>query len=128
MKKLLSILMLVAFISMSTIATTYALPAPFQTTQHLKKDGTPDRRFKENKTAKTTGAKVEAKKAEVKEAKSANTAGPLKKDGTPDMRHKANQTAAPAKTAATGPLKKDGTPDMRHKANQTAKKVTPPKK
>lgn len=39
---------------------------------HLKKDGTPDKRFKENKGAK-------------------KAAGPLKKDGTPDMRYKANK-------------------------------------
>lgn len=42
----------------------------------LKKDGTPDMRLKENKTAKTTAP-----------------AGPTKKDGTPDMRYKANKTA-----------------------------------
>lgn len=39
----------------------------------LKKDGTPDKRYKENK--------------EVTPA-----AGPTKKDGTPDMRYKENQT------------------------------------
>ena len=43
----------------------------------LKKDGTPDRRFKENK---------------VKEE--AAPAPPTKKDGTPDMRYKANRDAA----------------------------------
>ena len=44
----------------------------------LKKDGTPDMRYAENK-----------KKAD-------KPAGPLKKDGTPDMRHKANKEAAAA--------------------------------
>jgi hypothetical protein len=39
------------------------------TTKRLKKDGTPDKRFKENKKAE----------------------GPKKKDGTPDKRYKANQ-------------------------------------
>ncbi len=39
------------------------------TDKKLKKDGTPDKRFKENKEAK----------------------GPLKKDGTPDKRFKANK-------------------------------------
>jgi hypothetical protein len=39
---------------------------------NLKKDGTPDKRFKENKTA-------------------AKTTGPLKKDGTADMRYKSNK-------------------------------------
>jgi len=47
--------------------------------KHMKKDGTPDRRFKENKTA----------------------SGPLKKDGTPDMRFKANKHHK-----ATAPKKK----------------------
>jgi hypothetical protein len=41
----------------------------------MKKDGTPDKRFKENKEAKPA-------------------AGPTKKDGTPDMRYKANKDAA----------------------------------
>jgi len=43
-----------------------------KTTTHVKKDGTADRRFKENKTTTTT-------------------TGPLKKDGTADMRYKANK-------------------------------------
>ena len=42
----------------------------------LKKDGTPDKRYKANK---------ETKKEEPK--------GPLKKDGTPDKRYKANKEA-----------------------------------
>ncbi|MGN6249671.1 MAG: hypothetical protein ACTHNG_15060 [Ginsengibacter sp.] len=42
-------------------------------TKHMKADGTPDKRYKENKmTAKAT-------------------TGPKKKDGTPDMRYKANK-------------------------------------
>lgn len=40
----------------------------------LKKDGTPDMRYKANK-----------------DAAKAKPAGPLKKDGTPDMRYKANK-------------------------------------
>lgn len=43
------------------------------TKQNLKKDGTPDKRFKENKSTTV----VEQ---------------PTKKDGTPDMRYKANKT------------------------------------
>jgi len=42
------------------------------TDQKLKKDGTPDMRYKENKEA-------------------AKPAGPLKKDGTPDKRYKENK-------------------------------------
>lgn len=41
----------------------------------LKKDGTPDMRYKENKEA------------------AAKPAGPLKKDGTPDRRYKENKDA-----------------------------------
>lgn len=43
------------------------------TKSKIKKDGTPDKRFKENKTT-------------------AKTTGPVKKDGTPDMRYKDNKT------------------------------------
>ena len=41
-------------------------------TKHVKADGTPDNRYKENKAT-------------------AKAAGPMKKDGTPDMRYKANK-------------------------------------
>lgn len=44
----------------------------YQAKQHLKKDGTPDKRFKENKTPK----------------------GPVTKSGKPDMRYKANNPNA----------------------------------
>ncbi|CAL1520938.1 hypothetical protein [Chitinophaga sp. MM2321] len=46
----------------------------------LKKDGTPDKRYKENKNAATTS-------------------GPKKKDGTPDMRYKSNNKTAGKKKA-----------------------------
>jgi hypothetical protein len=49
-----------------------------ETKEHLKKDGTPDKRFKENKESKPA-------------------AGPLKKDGTPDMRYKSNKEAVKKK-------------------------------
>ena len=42
---------------------------------HVKKDGTADKRYKENKTKVT----------------STTTTGPVKKNGTPDMRYKANK-------------------------------------
>ncbi len=67
----------------------------------MKKDGTPDKRYKENKEVKQAGV-------------------PLKKDGTPDMRYKENKANTTAKPV--GPLKKDGTPDMRHKENKAAAK------
>lgn len=63
MKKILSVLMLGA---MSFVTTSYVLAAPIQTAKHLKKDGTHDKRFKQNNTKHLT------------------------KSGKPDMRYKAN--------------------------------------
>jgi hypothetical protein len=63
MKKFLAMVMIAAM-SLGIVTSTYALPQ--QKTQHLKKDGTPDKRYKENKQH-------------------------LKKDGTPDMRYKENK-------------------------------------
>jgi hypothetical protein len=59
----------------SNKTTTTTTTATTTTKTKLKKDGTPDKRFKENKTMTTT----------------ATTTGPKKKDGTPDMRYKANK-------------------------------------
>jgi hypothetical protein len=53
-----------------TTAAPAAKPATVTAATPLKKDGTPDKRFKANQTA---------------------PAGPLKKDGTPDKRYKANK-------------------------------------
>lgn len=52
--------------------TTMSTTTNTTTKTKMKKDGTPDKRFKENKTAAVTTA-------------------PKKKDGTPDMRYKANK-------------------------------------
>ncbi|MDE3234899.1 MAG: hypothetical protein KGO81_03015 [Bacteroidota bacterium] len=57
-------------------ATTKAAAKP--AAGPMKKDGTPDMRYKANKEA-------------------AKPAGPIKKDGTPDMRYKANKEAAKKK-------------------------------
>lgn len=65
MKKFLALVMIAAM-SFGVVTSSYAFQA--------KKDGTADKRFKANKTAK----------------------GPLKKDGTADKRYKANKPA-PAK-------------------------------
>ena len=70
-KKLLSLLLILSLGFSSFVSTTYAYSP--QQAKHLKKDGTPDMRYKENKTPK----------------------GPLKKDGTPDMRYSANKKATP---------------------------------
>ncbi|MEP6584661.1 MAG: hypothetical protein ABJA90_10355 [Ginsengibacter sp.] len=63
------------------ISTTTATPAKAGIQKStirptLKKDGTPDKRFKENKVTATT----------------TKIAGPIKKDGTADMRYKKNQS------------------------------------
>ena len=65
MKKLLAALMIAAM-SFGVVTSSYALPPQAQK-QHLKKDGTPDKRYKENKNQH------------------------LKKDGTPDKRYKENK-------------------------------------
>jgi hypothetical protein len=91
MKKLLLALTAFVFMTSMSIAqkkeekakapekakTEKAAPAA---TGPTKKDGTPDKRYKENKGAPTTAP-----------------AGPTKKDGTPDMRYKENKAAAPKK-------------------------------
>jgi hypothetical protein len=70
-KKLLSLLLILVMACGTMVSTAYAAAPP--QAKHLKKDGTPDKRFKENKAAK----------------------GPLKKDGTPDMRYSANKKTPP---------------------------------
>ena len=66
MKKFLAMVMIAAM-SFGIVTSSYALPQ--QKSQHLKNDGTPDKRYKENK------------------AKPVH----LKKDGTPDKRFKENK-------------------------------------
>ena len=59
----------------STVVTKPAKTKKVEKTvsaKHVKADGTPDKRYKENKAT-------------------AKAAGPMKKDGTPDMRYKANK-------------------------------------
>lgn len=76
MKKLFTVFAIALF-GMSTTyvnaQTTKKQEATTKTAVHTKKDGTLDKRYKENKTSTTV-------------------AGPTKKDGTPDMRYKANKT------------------------------------
>ena len=78
MKKIFVAIMALMLFTTTSFAQT-AKPAKAKT-EHVKKDGTPDKRFKENKTA--PAAKVKH----------------LKKDGTPDKRFKENKT--PVKKAA----------------------------
>jgi hypothetical protein len=84
MKKIFTLLTLLMFgLATFTQASITAIKTP-PTQTHLKKDGTPDKRFKENK----------------------KPAGPVKKDGTPDMRYKANKKAPPPPPAPPKKKKK----------------------
>jgi hypothetical protein len=77
MKKVILIAsMLLAFAGFSFAQTTTPAKPAAATTTHTKKDGTPDKRFKENKTA------------------AAPATTHTKKDGTPDKRYKENKTPA----------------------------------
>ncbi|MCX6251841.1 MAG: hypothetical protein NTX61_13955 [Bacteroidetes bacterium] len=59
--------------------------------QHLKKDGTPDRRYKENRSLPpTTKTMTTTKSTDVKTVDT-TTGRHLKKDGTPDRRYKENK-------------------------------------
>ena len=68
MKKILASLMIAAM-SLSIATSAFALP---QQAQHTKKDGSADKRYKDNKTPK----------------------GPVTKSGKADMRYKSNNAKA----------------------------------
>jgi len=67
----------------------------FLNAQHLKKNGTPDMRFKENKTSTTTTNPVYTPSSTTNTPSNtfvpSNSQVHLKKDGTPDKRFKENQ-------------------------------------
>lgn len=75
MKRFLTAMLAMFLVASVSMAQTKPAPKKVKATTatadtvHLKKDGTKDKRFKENKAPK----------------------GPLKKDGTPDKRYKANK-------------------------------------
>ena len=83
---------------------------------HLKKDESPDQRFKENKGSHHASPRP-----------SPASSPHLKKDGTPDQRFRENKGshhASPRPSPASSPhLKKDGTPDQRFRENMGC--VTP---
>lgn len=85
MRRIINTLTIIALVFTTTIsnaASTTANGTIYQ--QRLKKDGTPDKRYKDN-----------------------SVKGPMKKDGTPDMRYRANKNASAAKpTAVTKTEKK----------------------
>ncbi|PUZ20520.1 hypothetical protein GA0116948_116108 [Chitinophaga costaii] len=81
MKKILAALMTLVMVVSLSVSSVHAQKKTAKTKSdstavHTKKDGTPDKRFKENKGGTT-----------------ATPAGPTKKDGTADMRYKANKDA-----------------------------------
>ena len=102
-----------------------------------KKDGTPDMRFKVNKTASGSSSSSCTGRSS-----SGESIGPLKSDGTPDMRYAVNKAAYSSPSSSNtsgyraygsgtpasgssrrgsispGPLKSDGTPDMRYAAKK----------
>lgn len=59
--------------------------------QHLKKDGTPDKRYKENKISHLTS--TSSSNYTVPSTYTENSTLHLKKDGTPDRRFKENKTS-----------------------------------
>lgn len=61
--------------------------------QHLKKDGTPDRRYKENKTSYSTSPSGYSTSSSTGNY-NYNSTIHLKKDGTPDKRYKINKTTS----------------------------------
>ena len=77
MKKLFALCIAVA-ISLASLTQANAAPLQAKPTQHLTKDGKPDKRYKENKPV-------------------------LRKDGKPDMRYKTSQAAAAGKPTTTPP-------------------------
>jgi hypothetical protein len=116
------------------------------TAPKLRKGGTPDMRYKENKAKvaavlekKSDAKSTASNSSKVLSPSTPSKTGPLKADGTPDMRYKENKAKvaavlekksdarstalksskvlSPSNPSKTGPLKADGTPDMRYKAN-----------
>lgn len=86
MKKFLSGLMALVMVLTLSVSSVNAQKKTAKTKSdstavHTKKDGTLDKRYKENKGASA-----------------AAPAGPTKKDGTADMRYKANKDAAKKKS------------------------------
>jgi hypothetical protein len=94
MKKIFT-LFTVLFLAFATSLETNAAPFQVKPPAHTKRDGTPDKRFKENKAKPPVHTK---------------------RDGTPDKRFKENKVKPPVHT------KRDGTPDKRFKENKKKKK------
>ncbi|RLN93852.1 hypothetical protein BBJ28_00002409 [Nothophytophthora sp. Chile5] len=119
--------------------------------RHIKEDGTPDRRYRENKALPATAipaaaasgretlppAPTTVKRPSTVRSSEAVEIIHMKKDGTPDLRYRENRVAAnnaaatavkSAVSAASGVhLNMDGTPDMRFKENKAqVESASPP--
>ncbi|RLN93844.1 hypothetical protein BBJ28_00002411 [Nothophytophthora sp. Chile5] len=112
--------------------------------RHIKKDGTPDRRYRENKALPATAipaaaasgretlppAPTTVKRPSTVRSSEAVEIIHMKKDGTPDLRYRENKgkasstraigTRSTASAASGVHLKRDGTPDMRFKENKVS--------
>jgi putative salt-induced outer membrane protein YdiY len=64
----------------------------FLNAQHLKKDGTPDRRYKENKSNYSSPSSTSGFTSPSGNNSSSTLTSHLKKDGNPDKRYKNNKT------------------------------------
>lgn len=61
--------------------------------QHYKKDGSPDRRYKENKSSYSSSPSGYSSSSSTRSyTYNSNSSSHLKKDGTPDKRYKGNRT------------------------------------
>lgn len=101
---------------------------------HLKKDGTPDMRYKENRESSSSSSSSSSYSTPSRPSyDSSGSDRHLKQDGTPDMRYRENRveretytpTPTPRYERPTGPLKRDGTPDMRYKENRDSSYTAP---
>jgi hypothetical protein len=86
MKKLFTVLAIALFSFSTTFVDAQTTQTQTSKTStkaavHTKKDGTLDKRYKENKASSST-----------------TVTGPTKKDGTPDMRYKANKSTSKTTT------------------------------
>ena len=92
MKKIVKLLSLLAFAAAMQVNHAFA-QTPAATDQHLKKDGTVDKRYKATKTAASANAPASAAPA-AQTTTPATTGQRLKKDGTADKRYKPTSAAA----------------------------------
>ena len=74
-----------------SIAIFFLLSIGFLSAQHLKKDGTPDMRYKENREKNSSTSETPSTKSPITNSSLDKSTTHLKKDGTPDMRYKENR-------------------------------------